>query len=54
MNELKRAVLWAKEQLGEHQKPEDHGFIDLVRQYLEDNSIEHEPLSFADVKPYLD
>ena len=50
---LRDAVIWALSQLKEGQSPYEHGFVDLVRKYLNDNNIEHPPMSFTDVEPYL-
>ena len=52
---MERAVNWALENMHQYgvNDPKQHGFVDLVRQYFIDNSIEHEPMSFEDVEPYL-
>lgn len=50
---MQDAVNWAITQLDDGQTPQDHGFVDLVRQYLLDNNIDHPPISFVDVEPLL-
>lgn len=53
MNNLQLAVNWALIELEEGQSPQDHGFVDLVRKYLNDNQIEYPPISFTDIEPLL-
>jgi hypothetical protein len=50
---IKNAVQWALTQLEEGQTPDQHGFVDLVRQYLEKHGVDHPPMCFEDVKPFL-
>lgn len=38
---------------GDITMPQEHGFVDLVRYYLNEHNIEHPPLSFDDLRPYL-
>ena len=52
---LKDAIKWAYENMDERGiiRPKEHGFVDLVRKYFIENDIEHPPISFEDIKPFL-
>ncbi|QQK75106.1 hypothetical protein HUG15_05790 [Salicibibacter cibarius] len=52
---MKEAIDWALENMNKKgiDSPKQHGFIDLVRRYFNENGIDHEPMNFQDVKRYL-
>mgnify|MGYP001037425119 CR=1 FL=1 len=47
------AIKWALEQLDGEQSPYEHGFVDLVRKYLDEHNVDYPPIDLADVEPYL-
>jgi len=51
---IQNAIRWALGQLEVGELPSQHGFVDLVRRYLNEHGIKHPPLSFEDVAGYLE